>query len=353
MNNSNVTYKSRLFLFCNVIAISLGVIVLIGWYAELPDLIQVHESWVPMQYNTALGFVFCGLAGISLLRSHYSTSRFIALIPILLGGLTLIEYSFGTNLHIDEMFMKHYITVQTSHPGRMSPNTALCFLLLGISIVLASIPSTEKSRMLVLFSMVLGLFVATLAVTTLAGYLITLEDIYDWKDLTRMAVHTSLGFAFLGSGLVFNLMRQDSSNDRFALIFIAIFMATYFVMSVLAVMERRSQEEVAEVLEGSLTRTLSELDTWMDDLEMDSLGWSQLQGVHDNIKNLLKAPKDSKTLLESVEASKLDDILSPFVNSRNYQGYIIIAPDYTNIASMLKVNVGDKNFLVGEEDYLS
>ena len=40
----------------------LGVTVIIGWYFNLPILIQVHPSFVAMQFNTALGFFVLGLA---------------------------------------------------------------------------------------------------------------------------------------------------------------------------------------------------------------------------------------------------------------------------------------------------
>jgi hypothetical protein len=39
----------------------LGLSVLTGWYTHNLDLIQVNPAFVPMQYNTALGFVMAGL----------------------------------------------------------------------------------------------------------------------------------------------------------------------------------------------------------------------------------------------------------------------------------------------------
>ncbi len=39
----------------------LGVVVIFGWHAGNRTLVQVLPQFVPMQYNTALGFVLCGL----------------------------------------------------------------------------------------------------------------------------------------------------------------------------------------------------------------------------------------------------------------------------------------------------
>ena len=46
----------------------LGLVVLVGWYTHNTTLIQVLPSFVPMQYNTALGFF---LAGVSILGTRF------------------------------------------------------------------------------------------------------------------------------------------------------------------------------------------------------------------------------------------------------------------------------------------
>ena len=40
----------------------LGLLVIIGWHTGNRTLIQVQPQFVPMQYNTALGFVVCGVS---------------------------------------------------------------------------------------------------------------------------------------------------------------------------------------------------------------------------------------------------------------------------------------------------
>ena len=39
----------------------LGMVVIFGWHSDNRTLIQVLPQFVPMQYNTALGFVVCGI----------------------------------------------------------------------------------------------------------------------------------------------------------------------------------------------------------------------------------------------------------------------------------------------------
>jgi hypothetical protein len=38
----------------------LGIVVVFGWHAGNRTLVQILPQFVPMRYNTALGFVFCG-----------------------------------------------------------------------------------------------------------------------------------------------------------------------------------------------------------------------------------------------------------------------------------------------------
>ena len=48
--------------------LTLGIVVVLGWHTGNTRLIQVHPSFVPMQYNTALGFLASGL-GLLLLQA--------------------------------------------------------------------------------------------------------------------------------------------------------------------------------------------------------------------------------------------------------------------------------------------
>ena len=44
-----------------VLTTLLGLVVIVGWQTNNVTLVQVLPTFVPMQYNTALGFVLCGL----------------------------------------------------------------------------------------------------------------------------------------------------------------------------------------------------------------------------------------------------------------------------------------------------
>ena len=95
---------------------------------------------------------------------------------MLLGALTLMEYIGHANLGIDELFMKHDITVKTSHPGRMAPNTAICFTLIGLAAVLNRRKWSPFCRSLV--RVILGSLVFALSVVSNMKKQIT----FCWKE---------------------------------------------------------------------------------------------------------------------------------------------------------------------------
>ena len=161
-----------------------------------------------MQYNTALGFLLSGLGLWGLITNKPKMAQTCGGVVSILGILTLIQYSTDINLHIDEFFMEHNILVGTSHPGRMAPNTALCFTLSGLVLVLACAKIPQEVPNLI------SILVVSLGFIALTGYIIDLEYAYGWGSLTRMALHTTAGFLILGSGLVIYTWQKSLSQNR-------------------------------------------------------------------------------------------------------------------------------------------
>ena len=194
-----------------ILVTSLGAFVLYGWYTRTISLIQILPTFVPMQYNTALGFLFLGSGVFALFFNKKLWVIVLGSTVSILGFLTLIQYILGVDLNIDELFMKHDITVRTSHPGRMAPNTALCFLLSGIAMSLCAF--RHHSKWIVKAFHSLGILVLVLASVATIGYLFQLEAAYGWGHLTRMALHTSVGFLLSGVGFFAIAFRWTRTDD--------------------------------------------------------------------------------------------------------------------------------------------
>ncbi len=179
----------------------LGLTVIVGWYLRMPVLIQIHPTFPSMQFNTALGMLLSGLSLIALQFSKLRLTRLLAVAVIVMGVTTGLQMLFGLNLHIDELFIVQDLTGNTKFPGRMSPNTALCFTLVGSGLlfITSSLPLNVKA---VVNALLMPIIIA-LAVISLLGYMLGAESAYGWGTQTGMAVHTSVGFLILGLNLIF------------------------------------------------------------------------------------------------------------------------------------------------------
>src|SRR5215510_6180373 len=128
---------------------ALGLAVMAGWHLHIETLLQLHPTFVPMQYNAALSFVLCGTGLLALTRGWRRVAAACSALVTAIGLLTFSEYLFGINVGIDELLIKAFITVQTSHPGRMAPNTAVCFMLAGAALWVMSVSARRAQIFLI------------------------------------------------------------------------------------------------------------------------------------------------------------------------------------------------------------
>lgn len=178
----------------------LGAVILTGWVTRTERLIQLAPIFAPTQFNTALLFLLSGAGLLALTQSRPKAAVLLGVLIATISGLTLLQYLFGFNFYIDELFVEAYITTQTSHPGRMAPNTALCFFLTALFLISSAQHHNLTSGHLV--EEALGFAILALASVPIAGYLVGVETAYGWGNLTRMAPQTALAFEFLGIGMV-------------------------------------------------------------------------------------------------------------------------------------------------------
>ncbi len=152
-----------------------------------------------MQRNTAASFVLIGLALVGTVLARRRLTLIAAALTSTLAGATLIEYLLHSNLGIDELLGAGYVTTLTSDAGRMSPATALCFLLLAGSLVLSPAIAPAKRSPLLGFT---GLMVAAIGATCGISMLWGSGHAFAFGNLTRVALHTAAGFQVVGIGVI-------------------------------------------------------------------------------------------------------------------------------------------------------
>jgi len=181
-------------------SLALGLLVLIGWRTHNLFWVQVSPTLAPMQYNSALSMIFLGAAIITLRwdRSEWA-SPYLGALAAALGGLSLIQDIFPVNLGIDGLFFHSYVTTGTPIPGRMSPVTALCTLLMGLALAALGRRHTGSWRLLVAGS--LASLTVSIALVPLLGYAFGIRTAYAWGHLTDVAIQSAGVLLLLGAGL--------------------------------------------------------------------------------------------------------------------------------------------------------
>ena len=195
----------------SIVVIAIGCTVILGWIFDLQLLKSILPGLPSMKFNTATCFI---LGGFSLLFQHqwraelttikhqkiYNYLTFSAsFLIILISLITLVQYSFNLDLGIDQLLFKHssILTIPLA-PGRMAPNTAAAFLLLGTALLLLSVKRPKYLRI-----QILSCCAFLIAFLGLIGYIYGTAFFYKMGAPTGMALHTSAAFVLLSFGILF------------------------------------------------------------------------------------------------------------------------------------------------------
>ncbi len=187
-----------------------SLLFLAGWIADIEQLLQLNENVVPIQFNTALLGLLCGLALLLQYRSRggdYSAA--FSLIAALFSLLVLAQYVFSVNLHIDTLFVEPQIVTNTSHPGRMAPNTAVAFFLVSAGLFYIQ----RRPNSVVIATAVLVAFI--IASVSLVGYVSGWQAAYAWSGLTHMAPQAAFLILLISLALMVQAYHLDAHKHFF------------------------------------------------------------------------------------------------------------------------------------------
>jgi hypothetical protein len=88
----------------------------------------------------------------------------------ILAVVVCLEYALGADFGIDEFLGRDYVKVRTSHPGRMSPVSAFCFI--GSSLALLVASSSRPVRFASTIVGVLASMLIAVGTVSILGYLL-------------------------------------------------------------------------------------------------------------------------------------------------------------------------------------
>lgn len=183
-----------------VAVVLLGLLVMLGWAGHMVLVVQPVASVAPMQFNTALCFVVMGAAILCTLRNQQLAALICCVMLMVFGATTLLEYVVRVDFGLGNALFRHYIFAQDTVPGRMAPNTAISFLLLGVglaSLLTGGLTPSRASVCALFASMVLPL-----AGVAFLGHMTGISSAYGWGEMTAMAPHTAFGLLVSGASVM-------------------------------------------------------------------------------------------------------------------------------------------------------
>ena len=268
-----------------IIVISIGGIVLFGWAFNIAVFKSISPNLPMMMSNTAICFILSGISllllqeksslslqgealppviartlneekrtkqsnnGFATLPSAARTdkrklvAKFCSIIVLLIGTLTLIEYIFKMNLGIDGLIFKDTETPEISYAGRMSPQNAINFTLLGISLLLLDF-KIKGFYPAHFFSAFISLF----SISSIIGYTYGIPALYSISYYTGMALHSAAGFLIISLGIfsarpdygIMSIISSDSSGGYISRRLIPVSIILPYVLGLLRLQSQRA-----------------------------------------------------------------------------------------------------------------
>jgi PAS domain S-box-containing protein len=187
-----------------------GTMALLGWLFDQPLMRSVLPGAVDMKPNAALGLLAAGVAMIPRRAPAGSWSerlgRVLALLVVLIGGLTLVQYLSGTDLGIDQILITDDAHASNPLRGRMSPFTAWGLVLLGSCLWLKGRRGWAWATILAC-----SLQVIVIGVVALVGYIWNAAELVTDTWMPPVALNTALVLVVAGLAL---LVEQGAGRRR-------------------------------------------------------------------------------------------------------------------------------------------
>ncbi|MCP5506381.1 MAG: HAMP domain-containing histidine kinase [Chlamydiales bacterium] len=220
-------FYRKISYYLALIVICLAFLVELGWWFNIPALIQILPSLVPMQFNTALMFILSAIGVVGYLKSRPFVGMIFGGFVALFATVTFLQYVFDFNTGLDQLFKDPQITTRTAHPGRMAPNTAVGFMFCGIAIFVYQL---KRVRSHAWIAACLSMVAFSFGFVALLGYFSDLEDAYGWATLSDMAVHTGFCFLLLGGSIFFSSLTIDHKGKVSSWVIVPVMVASLFIL---------------------------------------------------------------------------------------------------------------------------
>jgi signal transduction histidine kinase len=171
-----------------VVVIAVGALVFVGWMINSPGLDQALYGRFIMQLNTGLAFVLGGVALLAVTSARPRLAFGAGAAAGAVGAFVLAEDWLGLRLRF-----------LNSGSGRMEPETALNFVLVGAALALLAVKRDSAARL----AQALAALAILVALAALFGHAYSVKVLFGVTAYTKMTVSALVSFLLLCAGVLF------------------------------------------------------------------------------------------------------------------------------------------------------
>ena len=186
-----------------VLSALIGCLVLSGWALGIDRLKSIAPGFDTMKPDAALAFVLAGMA-LSLAAKKESDGwtrwlpRTLAIVVELIALVTLVEYSSGWNLGINQWLFWAAGEPHSAVPAHMAPDAAISFLFVSPALLLIDARNARAQMV----SSYLAVAAGSIALLALAGYAYGFESANGADPYIHMALYAAATFLVLCAGIL-------------------------------------------------------------------------------------------------------------------------------------------------------
>lgn len=360
MKLGSIKYETAISLFASFFLLSLGLSGIFGWMMHNPAFVQFIDDSAPLHFNSALNFALLGVVFYFIATERVIAAGFLAVIPFVVAALTAAQYMLNIDIGIDQLIAKDFITSSNHFPGRMSPNSLVCGILLSAAAIINSMTvRTDNVRLKSSILIGLGSTVFALGMTAALGYLSGISTTYSWGTLIHMPIQSAVGFAISGKCLTLYSWLKDRDLKSTALQSIALpvisSMVAFTFALTLALDTENDTDSFLPVVTFAFGVIISVLAGIMAHLAMAAqLREQKIVEAHHKLSlevaERVKAEEDLKTAVEqSQQANKLKSRFVAIV-SHEMRAPLVSLIGYSDL---LKSNVAHAELVQKYSDIIS
>ncbi len=207
-----VDWLCRAARICAIAVIVLALLVLAGWQLNVEALKSLmHPGQIAMNPLTAVCFILAGASLWFLIPTPSDERRRrlglgLGAVLTAVALVVLIRYPFGSDLRIDLILYRARLA-----ENRMAPNTAITFLLTGISLAFLE----TRIRGHYWLSQGAVLLAGIVSLLSSIGYFYSIQSAIGFEGYIPMALNTALTFVVLCSGILAARQTQGVSASQF------------------------------------------------------------------------------------------------------------------------------------------